>query len=144
LIRKHAGKDRLFTSEGYRDYADGLLERMTNPYLRDTVERVGRDPRRKLGWDDRLVGTIRVGLRQGLVPRRYALGVAAALAVLDQSFLCGETPAGALLESVWGNISAERQEKSLVLGLVEDGRRRLKRWCESGFQDLEGLFPDEN
>jgi mannitol-1-phosphate 5-dehydrogenase len=144
LIRKHAGKDRLFTSEGYRDYADGLLERMTNPYLRDTVERVGRDPRRKLGWDDRLVGTIRVGLRQGLVPRRYALGVAAALAVLDQSFLCGETPAGVLLESVWGNISAERQETSLVLGLVEDGRRRLKRWCESGFQDLEGLFPDEN
>lgn len=30
LIRKHAGKDRLFTPEGYREYADDLLERMTN------------------------------------------------------------------------------------------------------------------
>ena len=82
LIRKHAGKDRLFTPDGYREYADDLLERMTNPYLQDSVERVGRDPHRKLGWDDRLVGTMRVALQQNVVPRRYALGTAAALATL--------------------------------------------------------------
>src|ERR1017187_9601975 len=71
LIRKHAGKDRLFTPEGYSEYARDLLERMTNPHLQDTVERVGRDPQRKLGWDDRLVRTLRVALQQRVVPRRY-------------------------------------------------------------------------
>jgi mannitol-1-phosphate 5-dehydrogenase len=43
LTRKHAGKDRVFTREGFRYYAEDLLKRMTNPHLRDTVERVGRD-----------------------------------------------------------------------------------------------------
>jgi mannitol-1-phosphate 5-dehydrogenase len=141
LIRKHGGKDRLFSPEGYREYADDLLERMTNPYLGDSVERVGRDPQRKLGWDDRLVGTLRVAVQQGLVPRRLALGVAAALAVLDQSFLSGDAPAAGLLEPLWGKISAEREEKLRILDLVEDGRHRLRRWCESGFQDLENFFP---
>ncbi|HSH14068.1 MAG TPA: hypothetical protein VLA15_09970, partial [Desulfurivibrionaceae bacterium] len=84
LIKKHAGVDSLFTSEGYRWYANDLLMRMTNPHLRDTVERVGRDPRRKLGWDDRLIGTIRVALEQGVTPRRFALGAAAALASLNR------------------------------------------------------------
>ena len=143
LIRKHAGKDQLFTAEGYREYADDLLGRMTNPYLRDTVERVGRDPQRKLGWDDRLVGTVRVALQQGLVPRRYALGVGAALAVLDRSFLSGGKPAAALLEPLWGSISAERREKELVFNLVEDARRRLRRWCASEFQDLESSFAQD-
>src|SRR5208283_3292260 len=67
LIRKHAGKDRLFTTDGYREYARDLLERMTNPYLQDSVERVGRDLQRKLDWDDRLVGTLRLALHQHVV-----------------------------------------------------------------------------
>jgi len=61
LIKKRAGIDPLFTEAGYRHYADDLLARMVNPFLRDTVERVGRDPHRKLGWNDRLIGTIRLG-----------------------------------------------------------------------------------
>jgi mannitol-1-phosphate 5-dehydrogenase len=140
LVRKHAGVDPLFTAEGYTQYADDLLERMTNPYLRDTVERVGRDPERKLGWDDRLIGTIRLALRERVEPRRYALGAAAALAIIDRSTLEGVTPSGALLRSIWREVSPERDEEETVLGLVEEGRRRLKGWHESGFQDLEGLF----
>ena len=87
LIRKYAGVDVLFTPEGYRRYADDLLIRMTNPLLRDTVERVGRDPERKLGWNDRLIGTMRMALREGVKPHRYALGAAAALAMIDPSIL---------------------------------------------------------
>ena len=68
LIRKNAGVDPLFTPLGYTAYADDLLERMTNPYLHDLVERVGRDPQRKLGWDDRLIGTMRVAMAQGITP----------------------------------------------------------------------------
>jgi mannitol-1-phosphate 5-dehydrogenase len=84
LIRKHAGVDLLFTPDGFRAYADDLLERMFNPHLGDTVERVGRDPSRKLGWEDRLIGTMRLALSQGIEPRCYALGAAAALWAIDR------------------------------------------------------------
>ncbi|HTS71735.1 MAG TPA: hypothetical protein VMO17_22390, partial [Terriglobia bacterium] len=136
LIRKHAGKDRLFTSDGYREYADDLLARMTNPHLHDSVERVGRDPRRKLGWDDRLVGTLRVCLQQRVPPRRYALGTAAALAALDTSFLNTDTPARALLAPLWGNETAETKEAQEVLRLIEEAKPRLKQWRDSGFRDI--------
>jgi len=133
LIRKHAGKDRLFTPEGYREYADDLLERMTNPHLLDTVERVGRDPHRKLGWDDRLVGTLRLAVQQNVVPRRYALGAAAALAILDPSFLQTQTPARNLLGPIWGDEATETKDAQQVLSLIEETRHALRQWCNSGF-----------
>jgi mannitol-1-phosphate 5-dehydrogenase len=136
LIRKHAGKDRLFTPEGYREYADDLLARMTNPHLQDSVERVGRDPHRKLGWDDRLVGTLRLALQQNVVPRRYALGAAAALATLDPSFLQTDMPACALLAPLWGNETVETKEAQEVLRLIEDAKHRLKQWRDSGFREI--------
>lgn len=82
LIAKHAGLDPLFTRDGYRAYVDDLLERMTNPFLHDQIDRVVRDPRRKLGWDDRLIGTMRLALAAGIKPWRMALGAAAALEML--------------------------------------------------------------
>ena len=137
LIRKHAGVDPLFTHEGYTEYADDLLERMTNPYLRDSVERVGRDPQRKLGWDDRLIGTMRVGLRQGIKPWRYAVGAAAALATIDHSILEQDVPVGPLLSPLWQDASPQEGERESVLALVKAGQRRLRKWRDSGFQDLE-------
>ncbi len=136
LIRKHTGEDRLFTPDGYREYADDLLARMTNPHLQDSVERVGRDPHRKLGWDDRLVGTLRLALQQNVVPRRYAMGSAAALAALDPSYLKSDTPARALLAPLWGNEVAETEEAQEVLRLIEDAKLRLRRWRDSGFQEI--------
>ncbi len=82
LIARHQGLDPLFTRPGYQAYADDLLERMTNPYLRDRIERVIRDTPRKLAWDDRLIGTMRLALDAGVTPRRFALGAAAALETL--------------------------------------------------------------
>jgi mannitol-1-phosphate 5-dehydrogenase len=80
LIRRHAGLgDRLFTPEGYAEYAEDLLARMTNPHLNDQVERVGRDHPRKLGIDDRLFGTMVLALEQEVVPRHLALGAAAGI-----------------------------------------------------------------
>jgi mannitol-1-phosphate 5-dehydrogenase len=136
LVRKHAGVDPLFTQAGYTEYAEDLLERMINPYLRDSVERVGRDPARKLGWDDRLIGTMRVALGQGVEPRRYAFGAAAALATMDRSVLDTDVPARDLLGQIWKGARAEADEREKVLDLVEEGRRRLRRWRSSGFQNL--------
>ena len=81
LIRRHAklGEqgEELFTEAGYRAYAEDLLERMVNPHLSDLVSRVGRDHARKLAYDDRLYGTMRLALEYGIEPRRLALGAAA-------------------------------------------------------------------
>jgi mannitol-1-phosphate 5-dehydrogenase len=80
LIRKHGRLgDALFTEKGYAAFADDLLERMTNPFLNDRVERIIRDPRRKLGYGDRLFGTMREALKQGIEPRIMARGAAAAV-----------------------------------------------------------------
>ena len=141
LVSKYAGKDRLFTSEGYREYADDLLARMINPFLHDSVERVGRDPQRKLGWDDRLVGTLRVALGQGVKPSHYAFGTAAALAALDRNTLDPGVPLANWLDPLWQMASPDKLEKETVIGLIEEGRNRFRQWRDSGFQNLEGLFP---
>lgn len=127
LIRKHAGADPLFTPAGYAAYADDLLARMINPYLGDSVERVARDPQRKLGWDDRLIGAIRLALGQGIQPRRYAFGAAAALAYLDPAYLeRGELLAR--LEELWRDADPAAAERDAVLAAVDEGLRRLRGW----------------
>jgi mannitol-1-phosphate/altronate dehydrogenase len=78
LIQRHAElDDPLFTPQGYRDYAEDLLERMVNPNLNDLVARVGRDHQRKLGYDDRIYGTMHLALEAGIEPVNLALGGAA-------------------------------------------------------------------
>jgi len=144
LVRKHAGVDPLFTRQGYARYADDLLDRMTNPYLLDTVERVGRDPARKLGWNDRLVGTMRLALEQGIEPRRYAFGAAAALAALDRSILEQSHLEHTLLAPLWRAASPPQSESEAVMGRIEGGLRQLRAWRDSGFSDLERLFGDES
>lgn len=120
LCALRGGVDPLFTAAGYRAYADDLLQRMLNPYLRDAVARVVRDPRRKLGWDDRLVGTMRLALRQNIVPRRYARGARAALRMLEETE--GGRPED-LLASVWAEAKPAEAEKreiqELILGDLE-------------------------
>ncbi len=75
---KHLG-DELFTEAGYREYAEDLLRRMTNPNLNDLVWRVGRDHVRKLGYDDRIFGTMRIALQYGIEPKNLAMGAAAGI-----------------------------------------------------------------
>lgn len=77
----HLG-DSLFTPEGFRMYAEDLLERMTNPNLADTIERICRDPIRKLGYNDRLFGAMRMVLECGIRPVNLALAAAAGIIFL--------------------------------------------------------------
>ena len=117
LCSRRRGVDPLFTEAGYRDYAEDLIKRMLNPFLRDSVERVVRDPRRKLGWDDRLVGTMRVVLQQKIVPLRYAQGARAALRMLEETE--GGQPAK-LLDDVWAEAKPEENEKRAITRLILD------------------------
>ena len=42
--------------------------------LRDPVDRVTRDPVRKVGWNDRLIGSMKLSLRAGVQPKILAKG----------------------------------------------------------------------
>ncbi|MCB0003697.1 MAG: mannitol-1-phosphate 5-dehydrogenase, partial [Anaerolineae bacterium] len=55
-----------------------LTRRFANRALGDTVLRLGRDPLRKLGSTDRLVGAARLAERAGTEPNRLCMAIAAA------------------------------------------------------------------
>jgi mannitol-1-phosphate 5-dehydrogenase len=122
LIARHDGVDDLFTTQGYRRYALDLLDRMVNPFLRDSVDRVVRDPRRKLGWNDRFFGIIRLAISAGLTPWRYAAGAALALNVLErETGKSRET----LLKEIWTATEAKPDEKHNILHLLRSSEKRL-------------------
>jgi hypothetical protein len=79
LCKKWAATgDELFTPAGFKAYAEDLLVRMTNPFLKDAIARITRDIPRKLSWEDRVIGTMRVILSQGETPKNFAVGAALA------------------------------------------------------------------
>lgn len=131
--------DPLFTPEGFHDYAEDLLKRMMNPNLDDRVNRVGRDPERKLGWNDRLIGAMRLALAEGIDTPNLALGAAAGILFLvrheaEQGIsrnLELRKPGGELkpeatqmvLEGIWGN--SRSREGDLMIAAVARAMDRL-------------------
>lgn len=61
------------------DHAENLLYRFTNTALADTVERVGKDTRRKLGSNDRLIGALKLCEKYGIDATYICIGIAAGL-----------------------------------------------------------------
>jgi mannitol-1-phosphate 5-dehydrogenase len=136
LIRKHGHVDPLFTPDGWAAYADDLLERMTNPFLMDTVARVGRDPKRKLGWNDRLIGTMRVARSQDIEPRRFAFGAVAALAAVDPACIDDADRLVVVADPVWADEKPDTGERARILADLEAARQRLAAWRANGMPAL--------
>jgi mannitol-1-phosphate/altronate dehydrogenase len=140
LIKKYACLDEpLFTEAGYREYAFDLLERMTNPFLADTVERAGRHRLRKLGVNDRIFGTMSLALEQGIEPVNMALGAMAAIAGLltdadanrpanlpreDWREMTDSDIKG-ILEWIWGNEASEYKRE--LIKYVCAAREELRK-----------------
>lgn len=57
------------------DHVDDLLHRFENRALADTIERVARDPQRKMEPGDRLIGALRSALRAGTPSGHLAFAV---------------------------------------------------------------------
>jgi mannitol-1-phosphate 5-dehydrogenase len=77
---------------------DAIVARFENAALNDPIWRVARDPLRKLGRGDRLVGAARLAERAGVCPTTLALAAAAALCFTgsgDASALELQAPLGA-------------------------------------------------
>lgn len=142
LIHRYGGEDPLFTPQGYVEYAEDLLRRMVNPWLADTVERVGRDVIRKLHWDDRLIGTLRLGIVEGVTPRRYALGTAAALVSLDPALLDNHADPAERLIPLWKDSLPDPAQEEAVLALIRDSLQRLRLWRACGAGDQQSLLAE--
>ncbi len=140
LLHKYDGRDVLFTPAQYNAYADTLLDRMMNPFLRDTVERIGRDPQRKLGWDDRLIGTMRLITGENIMPYRYAFGTAAALVAIDPSILNSGGKAEEILYPIWSGTTIEEIKRRQILELVESGFKSLRRWVAEDYPNLDDFY----
>jgi mannitol-1-phosphate 5-dehydrogenase len=74
LVAKHE-----FTAEAQQAYVDKILERFANPYLPDTVDRVGRQPLRKLSRSERLIGPAAELAERGVRPQHLLATVEAAM-----------------------------------------------------------------
>ncbi|WP_415226173.1 mannitol-1-phosphate 5-dehydrogenase [Psychromonas sp.] len=73
LIRRYG-----FEHEAHAAYIQKILGRFANPYLRDEVDRVGRQPIRKLSANDRLIKPLNGTLEYGLPNAHLIKGIAAA------------------------------------------------------------------
>ncbi len=99
------------------EYIAELLKGFANRALADTVSRLARDPLRKLGPKERLVGAARLAERAGIVPEALALAIAATyrydaaddpLAMELQRRIAAEG-----LAAVMGNLSGIRPDEPL-------------------------------
>ncbi|MCM8762444.1 MAG: mannitol-1-phosphate 5-dehydrogenase [Candidatus Omnitrophica bacterium] len=74
LIKKHN-----FEISEIDGYIKDLIKRFGNRLLNDTVFRVGRDPLRKIGPNDRIAGAINLCLSQGVYPENICFVMALSL-----------------------------------------------------------------
>ncbi|MCL2813286.1 MAG: hypothetical protein FWD23_01670 [Oscillospiraceae bacterium] len=66
-------------SEEQMAFAETSRSKLCDRIIVDTTERNARDPIRKLGPDDRLVGSAKLALNYGIIPNGLAAAVAAAI-----------------------------------------------------------------
>jgi mannitol-1-phosphate 5-dehydrogenase len=95
-------------------YAAKVVERFRNPYLRDEITRVARQPERKLGAEDRLIRPATLTWEQGRIPAFLASGITAALHY---------------------DYSGDAQAQSLISNIRERG-------IEHVLHEVSGLSPD--
>ncbi|MDY4279600.1 MAG: mannitol-1-phosphate 5-dehydrogenase [[Pasteurella] mairii] len=68
-----------FDPQAHAAYIEKILQRFANPYLVDDVDRVGREPLRKLGYNDRLIKPLRGTLEYGLPNKQLLRAISTAL-----------------------------------------------------------------
>lgn len=68
-----------FDTDAHAAYIDKIINRFRNPHLKDECVRVGREPLRKLGRNDRFVGPAQLCKVYGLPNKHLCRGIAAAM-----------------------------------------------------------------
>jgi mannitol-1-phosphate 5-dehydrogenase len=120
---------------GQEEVREDIRVRFGNPLLMDTMQRVGRDPLRKLGPNDRLVGSAKLCLNHGVFPRNIATVCGAAL-LYDHP----EDPDALALQSRIESLGVEKTMRDVsgvepasdfgkaVVGAYRELREKRKEW----------------
>jgi mannitol-1-phosphate 5-dehydrogenase len=80
LIRRYG-----FDKELHAAYIEKILGRFANPYLRDEIDRVARQPIRKLGENDRLIKPLLGTIEYGTENKTLLKGIAAAFKYVNNT-----------------------------------------------------------
>jgi mannitol-1-phosphate 5-dehydrogenase len=94
LVAKHG-----FSNDEQEAYVQKILVRFSNPYLPDTVNRVGRAPLRKLSRHERFIGPAAELAERGVVPEALLGAIAGALRFTDPADAEATELAGILASS---------------------------------------------
>lgn len=124
LVAKHG-----LAPQTLADHAADLIRRFGNRALGDQVSRVAKDPIRKLGPRDRLIGSAAMCLSQGIQPRHVAFAAAAAIrydhpddaAALSVQRTLQERGLQGVLQDICG-----LDEDSPIADLIQAGMQRLR------------------
>jgi mannitol-1-phosphate 5-dehydrogenase len=133
LCRKYQGVDEMFSKDNFKRYAEDLLERMLNPFLMDSVDRLTRDVERKLGWDDRMIGAIRLCLKFNVKPDKLAFSAVAALCGIDGCHAEQRMSKLDLLSKQWLETSRSAQEVQTVSQVIKAANEKFSAWEVQGF-----------
>jgi mannitol-1-phosphate 5-dehydrogenase len=104
LVAKHE-----FADEAQQAYVEKILERFANPYLPDTVDRVGRHPLRKLSRSERLIGPAAELAERGIRPQHLLATVEAAT-----SFDVPDDPESVELQHLLRTLTAEEATERIT------------------------------
>ncbi len=120
FLHKKFADQTLFTKAKWHEHAKGLFSRMANPWLHDDCDRVGRSPERKLNWNDRLVGTIRLIESAGSIAYgwRLALHCAVEASEFDND----------ALTRLWSEAGASNQEINTMLSSQRELQPNYENW----------------
>ena len=72
-----------FAAGEMASWMDNVVTQTNNPVLGDTVKRLGADPRRKLGREDRLIGPALLAYKHRVQPKHLIRAIAAGLCYTD-------------------------------------------------------------
>jgi len=131
LLRKYPDLNR----REHQELVDDLRERFANPLLLDTLERVGREPLRKLAPSDRLIGGAHLCLSQGIFPHYIAIACGAALSydcprdeeAVKLQKMIQENGAEKVIEEICG-VKAESKLGQAILSAYKNFSRERKEW----------------
>lgn len=98
LIKRYS-----FDAEKHAAYIEKIISRFENPYLHDDVDRVGRQPLRKLGAGDRLIKPLLGTLEYNTANHNLITGIAAALKYRNQ-----DDPQAVELEKILADNSLDK------------------------------------
>ena len=121
------------------DFSANLISRYENKLLGDTIDRVGKDTKRKLSANDRLVGSAKLCLKHGIKPVNICAGMAAALffapaddpAAVEVSSFCAENGVAAALEK-YAELPADSEITAMVAAdyaLLKNGTSLIDLLC---------------